>query len=156
MRSEGHAIFVADANPRDRHTARAAVENRFQFNDLHRAKDGETRECTYSDCLLPVDDVNIECAADSPNFTLPPGWTPYPSPAPTPFDTLAPIPTPAPALAEDGSEGVAIGTGDLNGAVGLISPVSVKGIGGAVAGAGVVALLVGWAAGRMAAVAGVR
>lgn len=72
---------------------------RFQYTTLDE-EDAETpRECEQPDCLIPVENVFIEC--ESPDWTLPPSSTPYPTMAPVMDGTFGPIPTNAPVPPEE-------------------------------------------------------
>lgn len=104
----------------------SACVDSFQYSSVESADD-EKRVCDEADCLLPQDGVTIVCAPGSINRTLPPGGTPYPSPAPTAIGTYVVIPTSAPG-GNDAAEGESIGSGDLNGAVGVVP--SIWGVGG--------------------------
>lgn len=72
---------------------------RFQYTSLDEADAETPRECEQPDCLIPVENVVIECESD--NWTLPPSLTPYPTMAPVMDGTFGPIPTNAPVSPEE-------------------------------------------------------
>ncbi|CAM9481745.1 unnamed protein product [Pylaiella littoralis] len=117
----------------------------FQYTTLEEAAADSALECVHPDCLIAVNNVTIEC--ESPNWTLPPSFTPLPTMVPIPDGTVGPLPTNAPLSPEE------LGSfqgSDLNGAT------SSRGGGGLWQGIGVIAVTAGWWAvvGRMGAVGG--
>ncbi|CAM9968212.1 unnamed protein product, partial [Ectocarpus sp. 4 AP-2014] len=121
----------------------------FQYTSLEEEETSESRDCLNPDCLIQLENVNIECAPDSPNWTRPPSTTPYPSMAPDIDGTIAPIPTSAPVGESESSSEIGSfeNADDLNGAqAGLKPPLRFPGLGGGGVwqAAGVVAMTAGW------------
>ena len=125
--------------------------HRFQYITLEETEDDEPPDCVFDDCLLQVDSVTIECAADSPNYTLPPGSAPFPTPSPSATDSFPSAPTIAP------NDATADGQGESNDASGGFPKAwLLRGVVGRVGGAWegcVFAVLAGWVAVHAGAVA---
>ncbi|CAM9625393.1 unnamed protein product [Ectocarpus sp. 12 AP-2014] len=123
----------------------------FQYTSLEEDDASESRDCLNPDCLIQLENVNIECAPGSPNWTRPPSTTPYPSMAPDIDGTIAPIPTSAPVGESESSSEIGSfeNADDLNGAQTRLKPplrFSGLGGGGVWQAVGVVAMTAGWCA----------